>query len=207
VNVTIPCGQGVLLDVPAVKLTVLQILGSLKVKDDPSLPRVSIQASFIIVEGRFIIGSAAQHFTQKAVITLLPNPNNRANYLYTSRAPAEPAYPRNLGHKAFAIVGGQVDFHGMPGGGALTWTKLVATAGGGTTSLKVNGDVSSWPIGAPVVVAPTDFRYNEEDVRTIVGRSCSLTTTPKSCTLTLDKALTYNHYGNPWVYPTGSGVH
>jgi len=60
-------------------------------------------------------------------------------------------------------------------------------------------------LAAPVVVAPTDIRYNEEDVRTLVGKSCSLTTTPKTCTLTLDKPLTYNHYGNPLGVPDGFG--
>jgi len=81
-NVTIPCGKGVLLDLPSVNVTVLSILGSLKFLDDPTLPRVAVYASFVIVEGRFIIGNPGAQFSQKAYIELTPNPNGRAEFSY-----------------------------------------------------------------------------------------------------------------------------
>jgi len=123
------CGQAVIVDVPSVDVTVLSVLGALMFKDDASLPNVTLTAAFVIVEGRFSIGTSEQQFSQQATIVLKANPNNRRDYWYTSRQPADTTYPRNLGHKAFAVVGGQVDFHGLPGPASmLTWTRLAATA-------------------------------------------------------------------------------
>lgn len=204
-NVTIPCGRGVLLDLPKVNLTVLNILGSLKFLDDPTLPRVAVYASFVIVEGRFIIGNPGAQYSQKAYIELTPNPNGRADFLYTARAPADAANPRNLGHKAFAVVGGQVVFHGLPGPVNLpVWVKLAATASAGSSKLLVKGDVSGWQPYAPIVIAPTDFQYDQEDVSTISAVNCS-GTAPGTCEILLARPLTYNHFGDPRGVPDGFG--
>jgi len=115
-NVTIPCGMSVILDLPSLHLTVLFVQGVLRIKDDPSLPSVSLAASFIIVGGRFIAGTSEKQFSQKAVFTLLPQPQRQSGVPYRrERHRQTPQNPRDLGHKAFAVVGGQVDLHGLPG--------------------------------------------------------------------------------------------
>jgi hypothetical protein len=111
-NATIPCDTAVLLDVPSVRLHTLTIRGMLKLKDDPSLPLIQVNASFVIVEGQLIVGSPSSHFSQQAAFTLLPNPNGRQSYGYTANAPADSTHPRSLGHKAFAIVSGT--HHSVP---------------------------------------------------------------------------------------------
>lgn len=102
-NATIPCGKVVILDVANVTLGLLRVQGLLKFLDDPSLPRIYVQAYYVLVEGQLFIGSASQPYRQKAIIELNPHPM-RATLKYTFALPAEPAYPRNLGHKVFAVV-------------------------------------------------------------------------------------------------------
>ena len=76
--------------------------------DSPSLPRIDLTASFIIVHGRLSAGSSARHFSRRLVVTLTPNTRfRRAPYMLTSPYPADPLHPRNLGHKALAVVSGR----------------------------------------------------------------------------------------------------
>jgi len=84
-NVTIACGQAVIVDVPSIDVTVLSVLGSLMFKDAKSLPRITLTAAFVIVEGRFSIGTRAKQYSQKARIVLKANPNGRRVVWYTSR--------------------------------------------------------------------------------------------------------------------------
>jgi len=54
--------------------------------------------------------------------------------------------------------------------------------------------VSRWPVGAPIVIAPTDWFPNEEDVATIAG------VTPMGSgkyMLSLTQGLSFNHSGDP----------
>ncbi|CAI5467409.1 unnamed protein product [Closterium sp. Yama58-4] len=102
-NVTIPCGKAVLLDTSPVLLTLLQIQGVLMFEDTPSLPLLLLNASFILLQGRLAIGAQQQHFSQRAVLTLTPNPSARAPLLVSDPLPADAANPRNLGHKALAV--------------------------------------------------------------------------------------------------------
>ncbi|CAI5525352.1 unnamed protein product [Closterium sp. Naga37s-1] len=157
-DVTIPCGTAVLLDVPLVSLNRLVIKGWLRVLDSPSLPRVEVQAAFIIVQGRLSAGSTATPFSRLALFTLLPSPS-RANFTLTDLAPADPLNPRNLGHKAFIVVGGAVDLHGMPGSSsAPAWVRMARTVAPGDKFLLVDGDgdgdgdgdVTQWPVGGAV---------------------------------------------------------
>lgn len=73
--------------------------------DDPSVPKVYVKANFVLVEGQLVIGSSSQQYRQRAVIELTPNTaGNRGTLKYTFNPPADPQYPRELGHKAFAVV-------------------------------------------------------------------------------------------------------
>ena len=68
-------------------------------------------------------------------------------------------------------MGGQLDLHGMPGDPSATptWCQLAATASAGANKVKVNSDVSNWPVGGLVVVATTDYDPKQLEVFTIVS--------------------------------------
>lgn len=184
-------------------LTLLDIRGALKFQDDPSTPSLEIQASFVLVQGRLTIGTPSQQFQQRATITLTPNPSRRAPYAYTSNSPADAQNPRDLGHKAFVVIGGQVDLHGLPGPpGMPVWTKLAENAYSGDTSIVVKGDVSGWPVGAPIVVAPTDYFPDQEDVAVVTQKAQVGSNTWK---LSLSKELQWNHWGDALGVPDGFG--
>ncbi|GJP59359.1 hypothetical protein CLOP_g11076 [Closterium sp. NIES-67] len=202
-NVTIACGEAVLLDTSPVALTLLNIRGFLRVLDSPALPKIDLSAAFIVVQGNLSIGRPQQHFQQRIKITLTPNPNNRADYLFTENLPAEPAFPRNLGHKAFAVVGGQVDLHGMPGGSSTpAWTKLTATAQPNDLVITVQDDVTAWPLDAFVVVTSTDYFPDQAEV---VGIIDVVALPSGGSKIFLEKPLRLNHFGDPKGVPTGSG--
>ncbi|CAI5505864.1 unnamed protein product [Closterium sp. Naga37s-1] len=73
-------------------------------EDTASLPQLLLNASFILLQGRLAIGAQQQHFSQRAVLTLTPNPSARAPLLVADPLPADAANPRNLGHKALAVA-------------------------------------------------------------------------------------------------------
>ncbi|CAI5467058.1 unnamed protein product [Closterium sp. Yama58-4] len=138
-----------------------------RVLDSPSLPTVEVQAAFIIVQGRLSVGSTATPFSRLAIFTLLPSPS-RVEYTLTDLAPAEPLYQRNLGHKAFIVVGGAVDLHGMPGSSsAPAWVRLARTVAPGDKFVVVDGDVTQWPVGGTVAVASTSANMNEAETGVI----------------------------------------
>ncbi|CAI5510161.1 unnamed protein product [Closterium sp. Naga37s-1] len=198
-NATIPCGVAVLLNVPSVVLSTLTIRGMLK--DTTLRPVIQVNASFVIVEGQLIAGNSTNHFSQKVVFTLTPNPNGRAPYQYTANAPADPANPRNFGHKAFVVVGGQVRMHGMPGGSSTpSWCRLAATAQAGDTAIIVDRDVSAWPVGFHVGLASTDFYADQIDVAKIVAVTAVGGSKWK---VALSAPLSYSHFGE--VVPDGFG--
>ncbi|CAI5537597.1 unnamed protein product, partial [Closterium sp. Naga37s-1] len=202
-NVTIACGEAILLDTSPIALTLLNIRGFLRVLDSPALPKIDLSAAFIVVQGNFSIGTPQQHYRQRIKITLTPNPNNRADYLFTENLPAEPAFPRNLGHKAFAVVGGQVDFHGMPGGSSTpAWTKLTATAQQNDLVITVQDDVSAWPQDAFVVVTSTDYFPDQAEV---VGIIDVVALPSGGSKIFLEKPLRLMHFGDPKGVPDGYG--
>lgn len=60
-----------------------------------------------------------------------------------------------------------MNFHGMPGGSRTpSWVHLSATARVNATSIQVDADVSSWPVGGRVAIASTD--YSMEQAETVV---------------------------------------
>ena len=75
--------------------------------DSPALPNITVQAHYVVVTGQLSIGTPTQHFSQHISIELTPNlEGNRTTFKFTSFPPADPTYPRNLGHKALAVVSG-----------------------------------------------------------------------------------------------------
>ncbi|CAI5505687.1 unnamed protein product [Closterium sp. Naga37s-1] len=203
-NVTIPCGRAVLLDVPRVSLGLLIVKGWLRLLDKPFVPSISVQARFIIVYGRLSVGTEKHHFRSQATFTLIPNLRfGRSEFLLRQPAPADPAHPRSLGHKAFVVVGGQVDFHGMPGGGSTpAWVRLAQRANKGARQITVDADVSAWPRGGVIALASTtpDLNNAEKAIITGVRR-----TGPSSSVITLHRPLKHSHDGERNAVRDGFG--
>ncbi|CAI5991618.1 unnamed protein product [Closterium sp. NIES-64] len=179
-----PCGAAILLDVPEVRVGRLKIKGlknagsltrpscpTSAVLDSPKLPHIRVRARFILVMGRFTAGSAARQLSSHLTVTLHPNTGfsgGRKPYKLRKVPPADARNPRDLGHKAFAVVGGQVDLHGMPGGADTpSWVRLAATAAAGQRQLIVEGDVRGWRPGLSIAVASTSTNFNEAESREI----------------------------------------
>ena len=73
--------------------------------DSPALPSITVKAHYVVVTGQLSIGTPTHHFSQHVSIELTPNlEGNRATFKFTSFPPADSANPRNLGHKALAVV-------------------------------------------------------------------------------------------------------
>ncbi|GAQ83731.1 hypothetical protein KFL_001590190 [Klebsormidium nitens] len=189
-NVVIPCGQSILLDRPSLNLGLLNVSGHLKFLDDPSLPLISINATAIVVFGQLTIGTPAQQFSNKVNITLFSNGTQEQYVSY----PAFNGSLQSVGEKVFAVVGGQVNLHGMPGGSQTpTWVHLSATARKNATSIQVDTDVSKWPIGGRVAIASTDYDMEQAETVTIAN----ITSGPGGAyTLTFTPPLRYMHWGD-----------
>jgi hypothetical protein len=57
-----------------------------------------------------------------------------------------------------------VNLHGMPGGSQTpSWVHLSATARVNATSIQVDADVSSWPVGGRVAIASTDYKMDQAE--------------------------------------------
>eukprot|EP00850_Spirogloea_muscicola_P021960 SM000269S09915 [mRNA] locus=s269:76387:85016:- [translate_table: standard] len=195
-NATIPCGKAILLDVPAVSLTVLLIQGFLKFLDSPSLPVIALNASYIIVQGQLTIGTPTAHFKSNARITLVPNPAGPIQYLFSGAAPADAANPRKLGYQVLAVVGGRVHLHGMPAGATTaTFTRLAASAAPGEKQIAVRANAAGWPVGGQVVVASTDYDYTQAEVASNASGGS---------VVALDRPLAYMHWGGA-LLPDGAG--
>ncbi|GJP51855.1 hypothetical protein CLOM_g10985 [Closterium sp. NIES-68] len=204
VNVTVPCGTAVLLDVANVTLDTLHVHGWLKLLDDkPRLPRIQVRANFIIVTGRLTVGEKDKQFAAQALFTLTPNSGRqRREYIFTLYPPAEPAYPRPLGHKVLAVVGGQADLHGLPGPPSMpVWVRLNKTAIAGRKEIVVDGDVSSWPVGGEIAIASTSAKMDEAERALIAGVSPH----PQGYLINLTTPLKFTHDGNPNAIPDGFG--
>ena len=101
---------------------------------------------------------------------------------------------RDIGVWVFA--GGRWDVFGTPV--RATWTKLAAPVPVGTSTVQVVGDTTDWPVGAWIVVTPTDLpdleydeaqtypQYEERQIRQVVRRA-------GSTEITLDSPLRYRH--------------
>ncbi|CAI7745485.1 unnamed protein product [Closterium sp. NIES-53] len=198
-DVTIPCGVSILLDVPDISVKTLTVKGWLKVLDSPSLPRIDVNAHFIVVMGRLTAGEPSRHFSSRLTFTLFPG--SRKPYMLSKLAPADAANPRDLGHKAFIVVGGQVQFHGMPGGSDTpSWVRLSETANAGQRYVLVDADVSNWAAGMTVALASTSNNLNEAEHHLIASVAADISN-PGIFRINLQTPLRHSHQGE--VLPDG----
>ena len=166
--VDIPAGKNVLLDVDTPALGGLRIEGSLSFAEGD----VSLTSAWIMVQGQLSIGSAGRPYVGRALITLTGNNPN-----------ASTPVSAGIGNKALGVVGGTLELHGKP---RLSWTQLGATAVKGATQIQLKENVN-WQVGDRIVIASTDFRYQQAEERVITAVSGN--------TVSFTEPLEYMHYG------------
>ena len=165
-RVTIASGQEVLLDVSPPALDGLTINGKLMFADESDL---SLTTEWIMVFGELQIGTEANPHQHKATITLTDN--NEGEQLM------------GMGDRGIMLSGGTLNLHGNI---TNTWTKLVATAEKGNSTIEVlNAD--QWKVGDEIVLASTDFDPRQAETRRIAAI--------RGNTITLDQPLEYMHFG------------
>ena len=165
-RVTIASGQEVLLDVSPPALDGLTINGKLMFADESDL---SLTTEWIMVFGELQIGTEANPHQHKATITLTDN--NEGEQLM------------GMGDRGIMLSGGTLNLHGNI---TNAWTKLVATAEKGNSTIEVlNAD--QWKVGDEIVLASTDFDPRQAETRRIAAI--------RGNTITLDQPLEYMHFG------------
>ncbi|CAI7859030.1 unnamed protein product [Closterium sp. NIES-54] len=172
-DVTIPCGVAVVLDVPNISVRRLRIKGWLKIRDSPKLPRIHVRANYIMVFGRLTAGEPNMHFAGRLTFTLFQNfKGKRKPYELKYQSPADKENPRNMGHKTFAVVGGQVALYGMPGGSNTpSWVRLTETAIASARAIYVDTDVTRWAPGMTIALASTSADLNDAEHHIIASVS------------------------------------
>lgn len=145
--VTIPAGTAVILDTSPPPLGGLRVEGSLAFEDRD----LTLTTGWLAVVGGYLqIGTAGDPFEHRATITLTgPRGEN----------------VMGMGDRVFAVMGGIVDLHGRPD---VSWTKLAATAPEGARSITLERTVG-WRPGERIVIASTDFDYDQFEERTITA--------------------------------------
>lgn len=170
----------VLLDVSPPPLAGLRLDGAL-VFDRQDL---SLRSDWIMVHGGLYVGSAMEPFMQRAEIVLTGE-----------RLPDQGCF----GSKFIGMMDGVVELYGDPTG--PSWTRLTRTAEAGDGLIEVE-DAAGWRVGDRVAIASTDYyayagsdgeRFDRQvEVRTLTAVDGGL--------LTLDRALSYMHYGEDQVF-------
>ncbi len=167
-SVVIPAGSKVILDEDLPPLAGITVLGELEF----ARKNLNLSTSYLMVHGpgKLSIGSEAQPFTHKVVITL------------TGSSPEENIM--DMGAKFLgAMMGGKLEIIGE---NRVPWTKLGATALAGSTQIVLSSPVD-WRVGEKIVIASSALDPHQAETRTIQAIS--------GHTLTLDRALDYGHFG------------
>ena len=165
-KVTIANDQEVLLDISPPALSGLTINGKLVFADESDL---ALTTEWIMVFGELQIGTEANPFTHKAIITLTDN--NEGEQLM------------GMGDRGIMLSGGTLNLHGNI---TNTWTRLAETAEKGSTTIKVL-NAEQWQVGDEIVLASTDYNPRQAETRHITVISGN--------TITLDQPLAYMHFG------------
>ncbi|CAI5945120.1 unnamed protein product [Closterium sp. NIES-64] len=149
------------------------LLPAIRVLDSPKLPKIHVRANYIMVFGRLTAGEPDKHFAGRVTFTLFQNfMGGRKPYQLKYQSPADKGNPRDLGHKTFAVVGGQVRLYGMPGGSNTpSWVRLTETANPGARAIYVDTDVTRWAPGMTIALASTSADLNDAEHHAIASVS------------------------------------
>lgn len=184
-DVIIPVGKKVIVDINPPKLSTVRVDGSLIFKDDHN---VDFKAGWIMVSGLMELGTEANPFTHKAVITLMNGAPNAPPHVMTR--PDGSKMVVGIGTKGIMVVGdGRLELHGVPR--VTSWTRIAETALKGATTIKLE-KATDWKVGERIVIASTDYEPLQAEDRTITSVNGNV--------LTLDKPLLYMHWGQPETF-------
>lgn len=162
--VVVPAGKAVLLDVSTPQLGGLTVDGTLRFdrKD------LNLTANWIVVHGRFEVGTEAEPFAQRAVITLTgPSTDDIEGF----------------GAKILGVLGGALELHGLP---RVSWARLGATAPAGSTQLQMERAVD-WRPGDRIVLSSTDLSPDQAEEVLVYSVSGNM--------VTLQSGLRFSHWG------------
>ncbi len=173
-TVEIPKGKAVLLDVSPPALGGLVINGTLVFGEAD----INLTTSWLMVhggEGKLEIGVPSKPYTHKATITLT--------------GADEDVMGMKMGGRVLGVMGGGT--LSMIGQERIAWTKLNATVNKGSNKITL-ADTTDWKAGDTIVIASSDFDYEQAETFKIASISGN--------TVTLDKAVQYMHYGELQSY-------
>ena len=163
-DVTITEDQAVLLDAD-VTLGRVSVAGTLRCAERD----LDVKADLIMVTGRFECGTAEEPFTNSLFLTLTGN---------------EGQTTMMMGAKVLGVMaGGVLSLHAQP---RPSWSRLNRTAQAGDSAVSV-ADASGWRVGDEIVIASTDFDYEQAETRVITAVSGNR--------VELDEPLEFMHYG------------
>ncbi len=166
-SVTIPAGKTVTVD-RDVDVRDISVYGALRVADKD----LEIRANYIMVHGPgiFQVSNNAAPFTKKLTITL--------------KGSDQSADLMGMGTKFLgAMAGGKIEIIGE---NRVSWTQLGSSASKGSSTITLKESMD-WRKGERIVIASSSLDPDEVDERTITAVNGS--------SVTLDKPLTYDHYG------------
>ena len=165
--VAIARDRSIILDVSPPALRSLTINGKLSFADSRD---ISLTTEWIYVPGGELeIGTEAAPYQHNATITL------------TDNVPGEDI--NTMGDRGIMLLNGTLNLHGDR---TNAWTKLANTAKAGSATIEVL-NAAGWRKGDVIVLASTDYNARQAEERTISAI--------RGNALTLDKPLTYMHYG------------
>ncbi len=133
---------------------------------------LSLTTDWIMIHGRLEIGVPARPYRHEATITLTGSNKD----------------VMGMGNRFIGLMGGTLSLIGQE---RMTWTKLAETVHPGEKTLTLL-EAPDWQTGDTIVVASTDFDYRQAEtftVQKVTGK-----------TVTLDKAVTFMHYGQLQTY-------
>ena len=177
-SVVIPEGQVILLDISLPRFYLILIEGTL-VFDRKD---IELSASYILLRGGTLeIGTELEPFMQQAKITMYGHPKS--------------VELPTFGAKVIACYKCTMDIHGAP---QQSWTLLSETAHPGASEIKVM-DAVTWPVGAKIVIATTDFE-SPSSSHTEVATIASVSQDGKTLGLTdIRVCHTYSNNGLPLI--------
>ncbi|MEO2032590.1 MAG: right-handed parallel beta-helix repeat-containing protein [Planctomycetaceae bacterium] len=160
--------------------------------------------------GVFQVGSAADRFDTGEFIVTLTGTDQDANYVIETTMGTIDV--NNNDGFLMTSMGGRLQFFGKD---KITFTKLAATAEVGSNTITVENIIErnydgttsalsdgqlNWEVGDTIVVASSSYDYSEEEVRIITD----VNNTGSQTILTLNSALTHQHYGEIETYGNGT---
>jgi hypothetical protein len=198
--------------------TALIVQGHLKLDPDAtSTEELTLVTPFLVVAGRFHIGSRSVGFGGKFTIVLIPSTDGTSeDFVWqvpidtpvqefdgSFTAVDSTSHQHSLGTKGMAVVGGELIMNGWDGDvDEHSWGRLAATANAGSNVLYMRDDVTEgggWRAGDTIVIATTDEVADHTEKHIILQVSTDGATSGLSV-ITLETSLLYTHWGEVLTY-------